>query len=51
MNNKSVCEASFYYSLEILKLLQDMKLVSDEQAIQIKESLSSHYQVTDIYYS
>lgn len=51
MNNKSVSTASFYYSLNMLKLLQDMNLVSEDEAAKIKKSLSEHYHVTDIYYS
>ena len=42
--NKSVNTASFYYSLNMLKLLQEM------HADKIKKSLSNHYKVTDIYY-
>ena len=42
MNNKSVSTASFYYSLNMLKLLQDMNLVSEDEAAKIKKSLSEH---------
>lgn len=48
--NKSVNTASFYYSLNMLKLLQEMHLISDDEADKIKKSLSNHYKVTDIYY-
>ena len=51
MNGKSVSAASFYYSLNMLKLLQDMNLVSEDESAIIKKSLSEHYHVTDIYYS
>lgn len=48
--NKSVNAASFYYSLNMLKLLQEMQLISDDEADKIKKSLSNYYKVTDIYY-
>ena len=48
--NKSVNTASFYYSLNMLKLLQEMHLISEDEADNIKKSLSNHYKVTDIYY-
>ena len=48
--NKSVNTASFYYSLNMLKLLQEMHLISEDEADKIKKSLSNHYKVTDIYY-
>ena len=49
MKNKSVNTASFYYSLNMLKLLQDMNLVTEDEVAKIKKSLSEHYGVTDIY--
>ena len=51
MNNKSVSTASFYYSLNMLILLQDMNLVSEDEVAKIKKSLSEHYHLTDIYFS
>ena len=39
------------YSLNMLKLLQDMNLVTEDEVTKIKKSLSEHYGVTDIYYS
>ncbi len=48
MKNKSVNTASFYYSLNMLKLLQDMNLVTEDEVAKIKKSLSEHYGVTDI---
>ncbi|MEE1046978.1 hypothetical protein [Ruminococcus sp.] len=51
MKNKSVNTASFYYSLNMLRLLQDMNLVTEDEVAKIKKSLSEHYGVTDIYYS
>ena len=51
MNNNSVSTASFYYSLNMLKLLQDMNLINEDEAAKIQKSLSEHYQVTDIYYN
>ena len=47
--NKSVNTASFYYSLNMLKLLQEMHLISEDEADKIEKSLSNHYKVTDIY--
>lgn len=49
--NKSVSTASFYYSLNMLNLLQDMNLVTEDEVAKIKKSLSEHYCLTDIYYS
>ena len=46
MKNKSVNTASFYYSLNMLKLLQDMNLVTEDEVAKIKKSLSEHYGVT-----
>lgn len=51
MKNKSVNTASFYYSLNMLKLLQDMNLLTEDEVAKIKKSLSEHYGATDIYYS
>jgi len=48
--NNSVNTASFYYSLNMLKLLQEMNLISDAEGEKIKKSLSNHYQITDVYY-
>ena len=48
MKNKSVNTASFYYSLNMLKLLQDMNLVTEDEVAKIKKSLSEHYGVTDM---
>ena len=46
--NKSVNTASFYYSLNMLKLLQEMHLISDDEADKIKKSLSNHYKRTAV---
>ena len=35
MKNKSVNTASFYYSLNMLKLLQDMNLVTEDEVAKI----------------
>ena len=43
--NKSVNTASFYYSLNMLKLLQKMNLLNDDEVAKIKESLAEHYKV------
>ena len=51
MKNNTIYTASFYYSLNMLKLLQDMNLVTEDEVAKIKKSLSEHYGVTDIYFS
>lgn len=43
--NKSVNTASFYYSLNMLKLLQKMNLLNDDEVEKIQKSLSEHYKV------
>lgn len=43
--NKSVNAASFYYSLNMLQLLQKMNLLNDDEVAKIKESLAEHYKV------
>ena len=37
MKNKSVNTASFYYSLNMLKLLQDMNLLTEDEVAKIKK--------------
>ena len=41
MKNKSVNTASFYYSLNMLKLLQDMNLVTEDEVAKIKKQLKA----------
>ena len=53
MKNKSVNTASFYYSLNMLKLLQDMNLVTEDEVAKIKKSKnlrkeSSKMKITEI---
>ena len=50
MNNTIVNNSSFYYSLNMLKLLKDMGLITEEEAHRTADSLAEHYGVTDIYY-
>ena len=50
MNNTAVNNSSFYYSLNMLKLLKGMGLITEEEAQKTADSLAEHYGVTDIYY-
>ena len=50
MNNTAVNNSSFYYSLNMLKLLKGMGLITEEEAQKTMDSLAEHYGVTDIYY-
>lgn len=50
MNNTAVINSSFYYSINMLKLLKGMGLITEEEAKATIDSLAEHYGVTDIYY-
>lgn len=50
MNHSVYNTASFYYSINMLKLLKGMGLLTEEEAQKTADSLAEHYGVTDIYY-
>ena len=50
-NNTAIISSSFYYSINMLKLLKEMNIITEEEAEHTIEALAEHYDITDIYYS
>ena len=50
VDNTALNSSSFYYSLNMLKLLKGMGLSTEEEVQKTADSLAEHYGVTDIYY-
>ena len=50
-NNTAIISSSFYYSINMLKLLKEMNIITEEEAEHTIETLAEHYNITDIFYS
>ena len=50
-NSTAVISSSFYYSINMLKLLTEMKIITKEEAENTIETLAEHYDITYIFYS
>lgn len=50
MKHAAVSLASFYYSINMLMLLNEMNVITETEAENTIETLAEHYGVTDIYF-
>ena len=50
MYNKAVIHSSFYYSINMLRILVDLNYISDAEAQNTIESLAGYYGITDVFY-